>query len=444
MKRLAAPCLLVVATTACTGLAVDNGTSTAEQRSAQASEEPATDVHGVAFSDEELVSRFGHSVFRVDTEGCDYTSTGTAFVIDSRHLVTNHHVVENDASPVLVGRDGRQQAGRVIGWRTSPDVAVIEVTEELDVDALEWADPSELAEGQHLLGLGYPLPEHSFSAVPGAIVSFESNNGQRSAIRTDGAFDKGNSGGPVLTPAGSVAGVATLIDMNPQGLQIVPMAYTAATLRAHVQAIIENPQSVDVDCTDTIEAEGPSGSESDPFRQACAENDDFACDSLYWRSPAGSEPEYFAMTCGGRSAALRRGTCSSRNIQPDFETALNVLSEPEGLRCADLMAHGYSFSDATRYWAYHGRPGRMDVDSNGIPCETVYAPSQSSETGETASNYSSGLFCRDLISQGASYSDAVQYWLAEGQPSRMDADSNGIPCEEGYSAPELEAYWGHP
>jgi len=50
----------------------------------------------------------------------------------------------------------------------------------------------------------------------------------------------------------------------------------------------------------------------------------------------------------------------------------SVYNLPSGLYCRDLKAMGYSYSQATSYWYYHGRPAMMDADLNGIPCETVY------------------------------------------------------------------------
>jgi len=50
----------------------------------------------------------------------------------------------------------------------------------------------------------------------------------------------------------------------------------------------------------------------------------------------------------------------------------SVYDLPSGLYCRDLKAMGYSYSQATSYWYYHGRPAMMDADLNGIPCETVY------------------------------------------------------------------------
>ena len=56
----------------------------------------------------------------------------------------------------------------------------------------------------------------------------------------------------------------------------------------------------------------------------------------------------------------------------DYYQYYSVGSLPDGLYCRDLKAMGYSFSDAITYWNYQGQPSRMDIDLNGIPCETVY------------------------------------------------------------------------
>lgn len=55
-----------------------------------------------------------------------------------------------------------------------------------------------------------------------------------------------------------------------------------------------------------------------------------------------------------------------------------------------------------------------------------------------------GLFCRDLISSGYGYSDAIAYWVREGQPSRMDADGDAVPCETVYDSADVASFWGDP
>lgn len=69
------------------------------------------------------------------------------------------------------------------------------------------------------------------------------------------------------------------------------------------------------------------------------------------------------------------------------------------------------------------------------------APEMGSEPPNVL-NEPDGLLCRDLEAKGYSYSEAVDYWDAAGQPDRMDIDGNRIPCETVYSAEDVAAYWG--
>ena len=56
-------------------------------------------------------------------------------------------------------------------------------------------------------------------------------------------------------------------------------------------------------------------------------------------------------------------------VYPDYDGPFGL---PAGLLCRNLKDMGYSYSDAIYYWNYHGQPDEMDIDLNGIPCETVY------------------------------------------------------------------------
>lgn len=78
---------------------------------------------------------------------------------------------------------------------------------------------------------------------------------------------------------------------------------------------------------------------------------------------------------------------------------------------------------------------------------TTIAPTTETTTAPTAPALGDvralpdGLYCRDLDAQGYSYSAAVDYWRVHGQPNRMDADRNGIPCETVYPRSDVVAYW---
>jgi hypothetical protein len=126
-----------------------------------------------------------------------------------------------------------------------------------------------------------------------------------------------------------------------------------------------------------------------------------------------------------------------------------IVGGPElapGLFCRDLLAQGATYDEAVAYWLGEGRPTRMDDDGNGIPCETVY-PAADVESvwgpqGLEEEGVTPGLFCRDLPPLGLDYEAAVAYWFQEGQPERMDDDGNGRPCETVYPTDEVQAFWG--
>jgi hypothetical protein len=118
-------------------------------------------------------------------------------------------------------------------------------------------------------------------------------------------------------------------------------------------------------------------------------------------------------------------------------TSTGTLSP--GLFCKDLASAGWGAYHALAYWVREGMPDRMDTDHNGIPCETVYSRTDiDSALYSDGGQLNSGLLCEDLLAAGYAFSDALMYWIREGAPNRMDADSNGIPCETVYPGDEIE------
>jgi len=203
---------------------------------------------------------------------------------------------------------------------------------------------------------------------------------------------------------------------------------------------------VTVNTTDNNESEpdDPAPAQYDQFGEnaaldqlwiSCADGDLTGCDYLYFLGPPGSEYEDFGRTCGGRGEGV--GDCAAALADPPPQPQPVILAP--GLICKDVAAEGYGFFPALIYWVREGRPNRMDADSNGIPCETVYP---AAEVGsiiyfDAGAEISPGLMCSDVASLGHAYAAALVYWVREGAPARMDADSNGIPCETVYPTTEI-------
>jgi hypothetical protein len=153
---------------------------------------------------------------------------------------------------MVIGRDGTAYSGHVTGWTEDPDVAVIRIESGLDT-YLEWGNSDELSEGERMVCLGYPLPDHDFSVAPGVVVSFETQQGHRASIRSNAQLDVGSGGSPTLVADGRVAGVVTDVDPNVYGLQFVPIIIPSNDVAVAVDWILQHPGRPAVDC-DTVVA----------------------------------------------------------------------------------------------------------------------------------------------------------------------------------------------
>ena len=143
---------------------------------------------------------------------CGISATGTGFVVATDRVVTNAHVLAGVETAIveLPGRPARE--GRIVYFDAIDDLAVIAV-DGLDASALPVVDPLPVGTAAVVAGYPYGGP---FSAVPAEVLStgevfVPDIYGQSSALRSiyglAAAVNPGNSGGPLLTGDGAVAGV---------------------------------------------------------------------------------------------------------------------------------------------------------------------------------------------------------------------------------------------
>lgn len=167
----------------------------------------------VALDDPEL-ARAAASVARVSgtAYACGRGSTGSGFVVAPDRVVTNAHVVAGVDTPVveLPGESARE--GRIVYFDPIDDLAVIAV-DGLDAEPLPFSPT--LAAGTPAAIQGYP---HGgpFTMVTAAVLStgtapvpdiYGESWNPREVYSLEAAVRPGNSGGPLLTEDGAVAGV---------------------------------------------------------------------------------------------------------------------------------------------------------------------------------------------------------------------------------------------
>ncbi|MHC6229734.1 MarP family serine protease [Arthrobacter sp. MMS24-T111] len=196
------------------------------------------------------LNRAAQSVLRIAGTAyeCGQNQTGTGFVVSQGRVVTNAHVVAGVSQPVVEMPDGGAMPGRVVYFDTKRDLAVLAV-DNLPSQPLPLS--RDLPGGSQAAFAGYPHggPFQSKPATVQDIATvlvpdiYGNNPSPEDIYRLAGDVQPGNSGGPLLTTDGQVAGVIfakatsdaevgfaiTMSDLN-------PVAQQAPTLSAPVSS----------------------------------------------------------------------------------------------------------------------------------------------------------------------------------------------------------------
>lgn len=143
---------------------------------------------------------------------CGQNQTGSGFVVSPDRVVTNAHVVAGVSQPVVEMPDGGAMPGRVVYFDTKRDLAVLAV-DNLPSRPLPLS--RDLPGGSQAAFAGYPHggPFQSKPATVQDIATvlvpdiYGNNPSPEDIYRLAGDVQPGNSGGPLLTTDGQVAGV---------------------------------------------------------------------------------------------------------------------------------------------------------------------------------------------------------------------------------------------
>jgi S1-C subfamily serine protease len=151
---------------------------------------------------------------------------GSGFIYDTRHIVTNNHVVDGAVDITVTFLDGKVAQGQFIGGDVYSDLAVVKV-EALSEQAcpLILGNSSELMVGEPVYAIGNPFGL-SGSMTAGIISQVGrvlkladlgvpppwGNYAIADVIQFDAAVNPGNSGGPLLNSFGLGVGITFAIE----------------------------------------------------------------------------------------------------------------------------------------------------------------------------------------------------------------------------------------
>lgn len=161
------------------------------------------------------------AIVRIETS----TAVGTGFVIDpGGWIVTNAHVVGDEAFVDVTVGDDLVRVGTVLGRFVDEDIALIKVSGS-DMVSLEFGSSADIAIGSDVIALGYALDLPGSATLTKGVVSAIRSEvfGSLSAIQTDTALNPGNSGGPLMDTQGRVVGINTAVIVG-EGIQGINLA----------------------------------------------------------------------------------------------------------------------------------------------------------------------------------------------------------------------------
>ncbi|MER7050778.1 MULTISPECIES: MarP family serine protease [unclassified Streptomyces] len=177
---------------------------------------PVVQAPDPALAGSPVAARAKRSIVKVmgTATDCDKVLEGTGFVFDDRRVMTNAHVVGGvDEPTVQIGGEGRLYDATVVLYDWRRDIAVLDVP-ELEAPALRFAE-EDASRHDGAIVAGFPengAYDVRAARVRGRITANGPDIYHRDTVHRDvyslyATVRQGNSGGPLLTPAGEVYGV---------------------------------------------------------------------------------------------------------------------------------------------------------------------------------------------------------------------------------------------
>lgn len=182
------------------------------------------------------VLRAGGSVVRVLSTACGLGIEGSGWAVEPEIIVTNAHVIAGSDDTTVTTQNGVQLDATPIYYEPRLDLALLRVGMALPTLPIS----SERREGEDAAVLGYP-ENGPYSLAPARIgetratISEDSyGNGpvERTITALSGDVRSGNSGGPLVDPAGHVVGtVFAATTSGPQGGFAIPAEQVREALK---------------------------------------------------------------------------------------------------------------------------------------------------------------------------------------------------------------------
>lgn len=180
-------------------------------------EMPSTDILAAA------VEKVGRSVVQIETIGgvdqvagnrvSRHPRTGTVVGSQGYIVTATFNLAHNPTTIFVQLPDGRRFPAEIIAQNHSRKITLLQVTPDIELQAVQFVDRSQLSVGQTVIAVGRSFDLKQTNISTGIVSAVERIWGK--AIQTDAAVSPHNFGGPLIDIEGNVTGI--LVPLSPDG-----------------------------------------------------------------------------------------------------------------------------------------------------------------------------------------------------------------------------------
>mmetsp|Transcript_11062 Transcript_11062/g.24366 ORF Transcript_11062/g.24366 Transcript_11062/m.24366 type:complete len:458 (+) Transcript_11062:224-1597(+) len=176
-----------------------------------------------------------------------HAGTGSGFIWDQNHIVTNFHVIKDAERATVVLADGTSLEASIVGVSPENDLAVLKVIHDTSAKfpPLERGGSRHLKVGQRVFAIGNPFGldqtlTNGIVSGLGREMRGVAGRTMYGLVQTDAAINPGNSGGPLLDSRGRLIGVNTMIASPSGAFAGVGFAIPVDTVERVVSQLIDH------------------------------------------------------------------------------------------------------------------------------------------------------------------------------------------------------------
>src|SRR6478672_12496450 len=179
---------------------------------------------------QQIIESFQPAIIQIATQ----TATGTGFYVKEFDLiVTNEHVVGDNAEVTIAGRLFQKALSRVWYTDRKHDLAFLETPKEIILPEVKLGRYETLKDGDAVVAIGHPYGLN-YTATQGVISKVDRIRDGVKYIQIDAAINPGNSGGPLVNKEGEIIGVNSFIIRGGDNLGFaLPVSYLREALELY-------------------------------------------------------------------------------------------------------------------------------------------------------------------------------------------------------------------